>query len=293
MDKTNVLKTSTTKSQMYADLGMVVAAIIWGTSTVITKVALVNLSPFTFQTLRFSIAFFILAVIFYKSFIKVSKNEWSIGVLSGIAICATYSFQVVSLLYTTVTNATFISALSVIIIPVIESILKKKLPHRTLFISVFLCVIGLYLLTGWSGSFNFGDFLCLLCAISYSFYTLLIDRKGKHLNGINLSIIQLLTAAVLSLIIALFTEKIALAPIIDSWYILAFVGIFSTALVIPAQMICQKYTTPTKIGMIVLLEPVSAAILAFIFLHEILTISSIIGCCFIIGGLILAELKNV
>lgn len=281
------------KRQTFSDLGMLLVALIWGTSTVVTKVALTSLPPLTFQAVRFCIAFIVLGLIFFKQLLKVNKKELLIGIITGAAIFGTYSLQVVGLTYTSVTNAAFIASLGVVIIPLLESILKKTLPSRFVLISVCFCVIGLYLLTGWSGSFNFGDFLCLLCALFYSIYTLIIDRKGKNLNGISFSIVQLFTAAVLGVIIILFTGGIDFKQVINSWASLAFVGIFSTALVIPTQIICQKYTTPTRIGIIVLLEPVIAAILAFVFLNERVSLLGVFGCLFIITGLILAEWKKV
>lgn len=281
------------KRQTYSDLGMVMVALIWGTSTVVTKFALSNLPPLAFQAIRFCIAFIVIAVIFLKELLKIRKDELVIGAITGAAIFGTYSLQVVGLTYTSVTNAAFIASLGVVIIPLLESILKKSLPSRFVLISVCFCVAGLYLLTGWSGSLNFGDFLCLLCALFYSIYTLVIDRRGKNLNGISFSIVQLFTAAVLGIIIILITGGIDFKQVANSWVSLAFVGIFSTGLVIPTQIICQKYTTPTRIGIIVLLEPVAAAFLAFVFLNERISLSGIFGCLFIITGLILAEWKKV
>lgn len=279
--------------QTYADMGIGLVGLMWGTSTIVTKMVLSELSPFAFQAARFWLAFFVLGALFTRRLKKASKNEWKTGILTGCALCAAYSLQLLSLVYTSVTNSAFIAALPVVIIPVLNAFLTRKLPSAMVAVSVSFCVFGLYLLTGWEGSFRFGDFLAFLCAFAYSVYTLIIDRKGKGLDGICVSAIQLLTVAAISSLLTCLTESFTSSQLLHSWAAIVFVGIFATALVTPLQVIGLKYTTPTRVGILLLLEPVSAAVLAFLFLHETLSLAGFIGCLSILTGLILAEWKHV
>ena len=289
------LKTSSyTRTLAFADLGIAVVGLIWGASTVVCKYLLTNLQPFAFQSFRFWLAFVFLGIFFFPHLHRAGKKEWQVGIITGLAVISAYSLQIVGMLYTSATNTAFIISLGVIIIPLFNAICGKKLPSAAVVASVLLCLIGLYLLTGWQGSFNFGDFLCLIGAVACSIYYILNDYLSKEMDYLSVATIQLLTGAIFSSIIAFFTHTtITLAQVRSSWLALLFVGILATALVTPLQVASQRYTTTTRVGIILLLEPVTAAILAFFFLHEILGLAGIIGCLFILSGLFLGEWKRV
>lgn len=294
MEQAKLKANSYTRTQAFADLGIAVVGIIWGASTVVCKYLLTNLQPFAFQSIRFWLAFIILAILFFPQLYRAGKKEWQAGIATGLAVISAYSLQIVGMLYTSATNTAFIISLGVIIIPLYNSIWGKKMPSAAVVTSVLLCLIGLYLLTGWQGSFNLGDFLCLIGAVACSIYYILNDHLTKALDYRSVAAIQLLTGAVFSTLIAIFTHTaVTLAQVRSNWLALLFVGILATALVTPLQVASQRYTTTTRVGIILLLEPVMAAVLAFFFLHEILGLVGLIGCFSILGGLFLGEWKRV
>lgn len=290
MLKTNI----NTRTQAFADLGIAMVGILWGTSTVVCKYALTNISPLAFQSIRFWLAFITLSIFFFPHLRRAGKKEWLIGILTGLAVISAYSLQIVAMLYTSATNTAFIIALAVVIIPVFNSMWGKKLPSAAVVVSVLLCLTGLYLLTGWQGRFNFGDLLCLIGAVAAAIYYILNGSLAKELDYLSVAAIQLLTGAVASTLTALLSHTtLTLVQVRASWPALLFVGILATALVTPLQVGSQRYTTTTRVGIILLLEPVMAAVLAFFFLHEILGLAGTIGCLFILSGLFLGEWKRV
>lgn len=285
---------SYTRTQAFADLGIAAVGIIWGASTVVCKYLLTSMQPFAFQSIRFWLAFVILGIFFFPHLYRAGKKEWQVGIITGLAVISAYSLQIVGMLYTSATNTAFIISLGVIIIPLFNAIWGKKLPSVAVVVSVLLCLTGLYLLTGWQGSFNLGDFLCLIGAVACSIYYILNDHLTKAMDYFSVATIQLLTGAVVSSLVALFTHTtVTLAQVRSNWLALIFVGIVATALVTPLQVASQRYTTTTRVGIILLLEPVMAAVLAFFFLHEILGLAGLIGCLFILSGLFIGEWKRV
>jgi drug/metabolite transporter (DMT)-like permease len=282
------------RAQVYADLGIAVVALIWGISTVLCKLVLASLPPFAFQSIRFWLAFIVLGLFFFPRLRLTNRKVWKAGIITGLAIISAYSLQVVGMVYTSATNSAFLISMGVVIIPLFNAVVKRRLPSWAVVVSVLLCLVGLYLLTGWQGSFNRGDLLCLIGAAACSLYYILNDALTRDLEYLSVAFIQLLTGAVVSSMVALLTHAaFTLAQVRSSWLALLFISVLATALVTPLQVASQRYTTTTRVGIILLLEPVTAAILAFFFLHEVLGLTGVIGCLLILGGLFIGELKRI
>ncbi|WZL72395.1 P1 family peptidase [Clostridiaceae bacterium 35-E11] len=137
-----------------------------------------------------------------------------------------------------------------------------------------------------------GDALSIFCAVFYSFMVIIIVRYANEVDNIIMSIGQLATATILSALGLFIWEPLNTTQIMDNWFPILFVGIFATALIIPLQISAQKYTSPTKVGIFVLLEPVVGTILAVIFINEILTKNSQIGCVLILLGLLMIKYEE-
>jgi drug/metabolite transporter (DMT)-like permease len=281
-------------AQTAADLAIMFCAIAWGASTVVGKVALGSLPPFAFITVRFILAVATLAVIYYRRILKSTRKDWIVGAATGFLLFGAYGSQLIGLKYTSVANATFIAALAVVIIPILESLKRRSYPSNYVIISVVLCTVGLYILTGSQAKgFNLGDFLNLICAVSYSFYVMVIDRYAHEIDSIVVSISQFIVVAILGAIGMFALESVTASQIIGSWFAVVFTGIIATAVVIPVQLMAQKYTSPTRVGILVLLEPVSGTLLAVLFINEVLTSAGLVGSSLILLGLFLAEWKKV
>ena len=281
------------KKHQIADLQIATVGLFWGASTVVAKHVLSTLPPFAFMSARFWLAFLVIFILYFPRMRNISRETISLGITTGLLLFASYALQLVGMLYTSVANAAFIAALGVIIIPIIHAVMVKRLPSGPVITSIILCTIGLALLTGWQGGFNLGDFLCLLCAVTFSFYTIVIDRKAGNIESLSLTAVQFATAGICATIAAFFFETYTASQLIESWGSILFVGILCTALVTPLQIIGQKNTTPTRVGVILLLEPVSATILAFLFLNEFIGIPGFIGSCLILTGILIAELRRI
>lgn len=295
-DKNDVIifKGKAFSKQKLADLGIISVAIMWGISTVVVKVIVSSMPPFTFITVRFTLAALFLALIYRTHFQKVQKKDFMIGLSTGVFLFGTYGFQIIGLKYTTVSNATFIGALSVVLIPLCGSLIARKIPSLYTLISVSICTIGLYFLAGLQvDTVNLGDLLNLLSAFSFTTYIMVIAKYANDMDTVVVTVFQFASVVILAAIGMLTFEPVNISLILNNWLGIIYTAIFATALVIPMQLICQKYTSPIRVGIYMLLEPVSATLIAVVAINEYLSIASVIGCCLILIGMLLAQIKEI
>jgi drug/metabolite transporter (DMT)-like permease len=291
------------KKPWFADFNLLLVAFVWGTTFVIVQKAIAFLEPYSFNTVRFFIAAILLLFIIYffkrSSFREFkNKNLLKSGTILGFWLFLGYGFQTVGLLYTTSSKAGFITGLSVVLVPLFSYVLLKQKLNWQIGFSSLLAVAGLYLLTIHNSfSLNIGDGYVLLCAVSFALHIVFTGKFAKSFNALCLTVLQLFTVSFLSFITAFFTEQwqeiFAVNMLLQSEVITALLitSLFATALAFLAQTYFQSFTTPARVALIFAMEPVFAAITAFIVLNERLGSKALIGCILILFGMILSELK--
>jgi drug/metabolite transporter (DMT)-like permease len=291
------------KKPWFADFNLLLVAFVWGTTFVIVQKAIAFLEPYSFNTVRFFIAAILLLFIIYffkrtsfKDF--KNKNLLKSGTLLGFWLFLGYGFQTVGLLYTTSSKAGFITGLSVVLVPLFSYMLLKHKLNWQIGFSSLLAVAGLYLLTIHNSfSLNIGDGYVLLCAVSFALHIVFTGKFAKSFDALCLTVVQLFIVSLLSFITALLTEQwqeiFAANMLFKSEVITALLitSLFATALAFLAQTYFQSFTTPARVALIFAMEPVFAAITAFIVLNERLGSKALIGCILILFGMILSELK--
>lgn len=289
------------KKSNYADFSLILVALVWGATFVLVQNAISFLPPLTFNGVRFFMATLILGIallLFKKEQLAYFNHKLMLaGVFMGLWLFLGYATQTMGLLFTTSSKAGFITGLSVVLVPIFSVILLKQRPGMNAILGVFLATTGLYLLTMTGAtSLNIGDFLVLLCAISFALQIIVTGKYSSSYPTLLLTVVQITTVSIFSLISAFLFEdwQKALQPDIlfkyDVIIALLVTSIFATALAFFAQTAFQKYTTATHVALIFALEPVFAALTAYFWGGERLTSGAILGCVFIFIGMILAEL---
>ena len=275
-----------------AEIYLLGIVVIWGSTFAIIKGILDQIMPFTFLAYRFFLAAFILCVIFWKRLKNIDQIILRKGFLIGIFLFLGYTFQTVGLKYTTATKAGFITGLSVVLVPFISYFFIKEKVYQNSVIGVIFAVIGLWFLN-YNGSFNFnfGDFLVLLCAMSFAMHIISVGLYAKKMDYVLLVIVQLATVFILSLLMALFFEipEIHLSYPYNVWWGIVLTGIFATALAFYMQNRFQRYSTATKTAIIFSGEPIFAAIFAYLLLGEKVGLIAWIGGLLIIFGMIISQ----
>ncbi len=280
------------KKLLYADLSLLIVAIIWGSGFVVTKNALDNMTPYYILGFRFIISTVLLGLISYKKLKTISKKELKAGILIGLFLFFGFATQTVGLKYTTAGKQGFITATNVVMVPFMYWALTKKKPDAFEFFGAILCFIGIGILSSETNlTIGYGEFLTFLCAIGFAAHIVSVGYFAKDVDPFVISVIQLGTAAVLSFVFAfLFEPRIAKIST-SSIFPILYLGVFGTMVAFLIQNIAQNHTTSTHAAIILSLEAVFGSIFALIFLKEQFTLRFLIGCIAIFISVLASETK--
>ena len=282
----------------------VLAALIWGTAFVAQSVSTEFVGPFTFNTARSVVAFLFLLVLCLLLRAKRQRGSSAetdpaagkklivAGICCGTALTVAAFLQQKGLETTTSGKAGFITALYIVIVPIMGIFMKKKAP-KIIWISVVLAVIGLYFLCITEGfSVTIGDFYTLLCAFCFAVHILVIDYFGQFVDGVELSCAQFGVAGVLSGIGMLLTETPSVEAILACLGPILYVGILSSGVAYTLQILAQKDSNPTVVSLLLSLESVFATLAGAIILHDRMSGKEYFGCLMMLAAVVLAQLPE-
>ena len=273
---------------------MAVVTLAWGSSYLLMKVGLEGISPFNLIALRFGIAFLTMMLLFFPRFRGIKADDLGKGLLMGTLLFLIFAALVVGVSLTTASTAGFLASTTVVMVPILEALIRRKLPGKNIMLSILLAVVGLYLLTVKEGlALDRGAGYCLLAAFVYAVYIIVFDRIAKHGDSFLISILQLGVASLLGAVFMLAFETPKLPGTGLQWGAMLGLGIVCSAFGFVAQPLAQRYTSSEKIGLIFSLEPVFAALLSYIFLNEILSGRGYVGAVLIFAGVVYSQLAGV
>lgn len=276
-----------------AELILLSITFIWGATFSIVKSTLSDVSPLFFISIRFIIASLFLLILFPSEFKNITKKEFYHSSILGALLFFGFAAQTIGLLYTSASKSAFLTGMAVIFTPIFQFLIEKKAPLFGNVIGVMIVSVGLYFLTSPKGSeFNFGDILTIACAIIFALYIVYVDIATQSSNPLRITFLQILINGIMSIFLALVFEDIRFNLNLNVVYALIYLSLLATVLTLYLQMKWQKETTPTKAAVIFTLEPVIAAILAYLFLNENIGLLGVIGGATILLGLILSEVSD-
>jgi len=277
--------------------------LIWGTTFIAQDTGMDKIGPLTFNGTRFFIGFLSIipfALLFERKKInkEINKNKklfYKLLFWVGLFLFLGTSLQQVALLYTDVANAAFFTIFYVPIVPIILLIIYSKSIHWSIWPSVLFCVAGVYLLSDFSdATVRFGDGLVILCAIFWSLHIIFIGNVIKKFNlPLFFGALQALIVSFLSIIFAVLFETITLANILNESISIIYAGLLSGGIAFTLQIYAQKNISAAPAAIIFSLEGVFATVAAWIILDQILGINNIIGCLFILTGVLLSQLAPI
>ncbi len=277
-----------------------ICTFIWGTTFIAQDTGMKFIGPYVFNGVRFFVGFLAL-VPFYlllekkNTYKVISKNKskfFYLSILIGLFLFFGTVFQQVALLYTDVANAAFFTIFYVPMVPIIVFFLFKKNIHWSVWPSVILCVIGGYLLTNFhDATVRLGDTLVVIGAIFWSLHIIFIGKIIEEFNApILIGLIQTMIVSVCSIILALLFEDFILKNILNQKVQILYAGILSGGIAFVFQIYAQKNISPAPAAIIFSLEGVFATIAAWIILSQILNLNNILGCSFILVGVLISQL---
>ena len=278
---------------MLADLGLLYCALFWGVSFVTMKI-LVGVYPACWLLfLRFSAGSAMIYLFFRKRINKSFMHELKGGVIIGALLFLAITTQTIGLNYIGGGRSAFISAIYVLMVPLILWAVNRKFPGWVKIFAAGLCVAGMYLLTGdeESGASLIGDTLTVICALTFAVQVIVISRCTQDSDPITLSFVEFVSFAVLAFVSSLVFEVRPVLLDSESLPELLFTIIFATFGCYVMQICAQKYAEPSHATIIMSLESVFGLASSIVFLGESLTFTAGAGCALIFVSVLISELE--
>ena len=294
-------KVITMKNQMRGSASLLLATLIWGSTFVAQSVGMDYIGPFTFQAVRCALAVIGLLPVIWLFDRKVhdrktfwqrwaDKRLWKAGILCGIPLFLACNLQQLGLVDTDAGKSAFLTAMYIVIVPVIGIFLKKK-PSIMIPVSVFLAVCGLYCLSCVGVTqISKGDILLICCALMFAMQIIFVDHYAGSVDALRLNTLQALVCSVLSGVLMIITETPKWDAIATCWFPLAYAGFLSMGAAYSLQIIGQKQLEPTAASLIMSLESVFAVLFGSLLLKETMTVWETIGCILVFIAVILSQL---
>ncbi len=282
----------------------ILAALIWGTAFVAQSVCTPYVPPFAFNAIRSLIAAAVLLPIaraFDRAAVRRGeaptpsnkRHLWLGGVFCGVFLAAAANLQQAAMADTTAGKAGFITALYMVLVPVLGVFLKKRTSLKT-WISVAIAVAGLWLLCFRAGAdlkLQTADAYLLLCALFFAGQIHCIDHFGADVDGIRLSCVQFLTTGVISAVLSAAFETFAWSGLLRCVWPILYCALFSSCIAYTLQILALKDADdPTIPSLLFSLESVFSVLAGAVILHDRLSGREYLGCALMLAAVVLAQL---
>ncbi len=293
------------KKRIFANLGLLLAAFIWGSTFVAQSAGADLVETFTYQSTRSFIGgFVLLPVILLRDRLEKRKPDYAPptkkdlkmlfigGICCGLILTLAACLQQYGIAFTTVGKSGFITALYVVFVPITGIFFKKRV-RPVVWLGVFLAATGMYLLCiTESLSLSIGDTFVLICAFCFTAHILVIDHFDRFCDPVKLSCIQFFTSGIVSGLLMFIFEKPDINNILAAWLPICYAGVLSSGVAYTLQVVCQKNTDPTVASLLMSLESVFAVLSGAVVLREIPTTREAVGCIVMFAAIILAQLPE-
>lgn len=291
------------------NLILLLTAFVWGVSFISQSKGVETVPPITFNGVRSLLGGVVLIpVILFLDYkkkkkgipvLKINKTLIIGGLLCGLFLCLASTVQTIGMQYTSPGKAGFLTALYMVIIPLIDIFRGKKI-RPIILVSVLIAVAGLYLMCiGSEFNINKGDVIVFSCSFLFAGHILVIDRFSPMVDGVKLACMQFFVCGFINLIAMFIFEKPELNPILNSWTAIGYSGIMSCGVAYTLQIVGQKYTDPTSASIIMSLESVFATLSTVILValgwdltDGQLEPREIVGCILMFAAIILVQLPQ-
>ena len=292
------------KKQAISAAELLLTAFIWGVAFVAQSVGMDYIGPFTFNCVRSIIGGLVLIPLVFilgkktkadrteEQTKEYKKNTVIGGICCGVCLCVASCFQQFGIMYTTVGKAGFITALYIIIVPILGIFMKKKVAP-IVWVSSVIAVIGFYLLSiSGQVSISKGDILVLICAVLFSVHILVIDYFSPKGEGVTISCIQFFTSGILCGIMMFLFENPQIGDILAAYLPILYAGVMSCGVAYTLQIVGQKNMDPTVASLILSLESVFSALAGWLILGQGLSGKELTGCALVFVAVLLVQMPQ-
>jgi drug/metabolite transporter (DMT)-like permease len=287
--------------RLRAHLLMLFVVMVWGSTFVLIKDALRDISPLLFNLIRMTLAFLVMSLAYRKHWKHLTGRAWISGAVVGLFLAMGYQFQTAGLARTSPSNSAFLTGLLVVLVPLLSIFpwLRAKgaqAPRWNAWAGAIAAFFGIVLLTTPAGSgfklsaIGLGDLLSLFCALGFAFHCLALSHTAPEVPFKQLALLQIGFCACFMALTNPFLENPFLHPSLRLFNALGVAALLATAAAFSIQSWAQSILPATHTALLLTLEPVFAWITSFLVLGERLGIRSGAGAVLIFSGIALTEL---
>ena len=280
-----------------ATILMAALVIARGTSFMFSKLLLTDMGPLSLLGIRFLLAFIIIFAIFFryiKKAVKKDPNVIRISVILGAINFLCMASELIGLQYTTSSTCAFIENSAIVIVPVMEAFLLRRAPSWQIIVCSVLTMGGIALITVGSGfnGFGLGEFLCVIAALTFAIAIIINGRSSRIHDSFTIGLLTVGTMGFMAIIAALVFESPHLPNTSEQWMMLMMLVLVCTCLGFVLQPVAQSRISIQMAGVMFGLNPLTAAVLGWIFMGEALGTAGVIGGLLIIVGIVGISLRG-
>ena len=280
-----------------ATILMAALVIARGTSFMFSKLLLTDMGPLSLLGIRFLLAFIIIFAIFFryiKKAVKKDPNVIRISVILGAINFLCMASELIGLQYTTSSTCAFIENSAIVIVPVMEAFLLRRAPSWQIIVCSVLTMGGVALITVGSGfdGFGLGEFLCVIAALTFAIAIIINGRSSRIHDSFTIGLLSVGTMGFMAITAALVFESPHLPNTSEQWMMLMMLVLVCTCLGFVLQPVAQSRISIQMAGVMFGLNPLTAAVLGWIFMGEALGTAGVIGGLLIIIGIVGISLRG-
>jgi drug/metabolite transporter (DMT)-like permease len=295
------------RSPRAAAFGLLLVAMVWGATFVLTANTLESYPVFAFLGWRFLVAVIAFGLLFARPLVASFKNlhmqSFRTALAAGVFISLGYIFQTTGLIPaelggTTPARTAFITGFYVVLVPLGQFLLRRQKPRLGIIMGVVFAVIGLWFLSGLGlgsngGFWVWGDTMVFICSCAYTIHMLILGRTDETYDTLLITFIQLVMVMLICASMSVITQEHASIPqSVDVWFAIAICGVFASAFAFAIQAWAQQVMAPARVALILVLEPAFGGLFGWLAAGLVIW-QEFIGAVFMIGGMILSELWGV
>ena len=281
-------------TRRHAELLLAGVIVARATSYLFSKLILEGMGMFNLLGVRFTMAFALLFMLFFSRLKAMNRKTLVAGMIMGGMYFLVVTAELSGLKRMSSGNASFLVNTAIVLVPLLQAVIRKRFPQGKVILSVLLCMIGVAVLTlGGSVGFGAGERFCLLAAILYACTILVTDRLSHSgIDTLAAGVVQVGVIGTLSFAVSFLTETPRLPSGSMEWFGIVMLAAVCSCFGFTLQPVAQSGTTAERAGMFCALNPMVAAALGIVFLHEAFTVKTVVGGILILLGILLAELPE-
>jgi drug/metabolite transporter (DMT)-like permease len=283
------------RAQLWADLFLLLIALIWGSAFVAQRRGMEQVGPFAFNATRFAVGALVLApVLGWRRLREMSAAALRDGVLLGVILFGGASLQQIGLIHTTAGKGGFITGLYIVLVPLLLALVWREQLGWSDWLGAGVAVVGLFLLS-IQADFRLapGDGWVLGCALMFALHVIAVGKIAPRRDPLRLAVVQYAVCSLLSVPVTLILEPGTWGGVILALPAVLYTGILSTGLGYTGQVFAQRHTKSTHAAIILSMESVFAALAGWLLLGETLTAQQLVGCGLMLAGMLLAQVRRV